>query len=274
MNPRRPTPSGPEPDIGAEPLLPRDPQSNGKDQGFLKQVSDKRLSQFESWCRQHASSEVCKQYRRKVWEILSGLRNPEDTRWHLTAWKRYLRWECEEKGKKSSCEDFKKYKTRPSRPDLYVPQDSEIKVALDSSLGFFYRILVESGLRAVEAARVLEGDLRCVELGGFVRCELKMIRRSKRAFWAYLLERPEPRPVDLGRLQEARQELGLIPFKYVRKWVATKMISLGLQEATVNFIQGRVPDSVLRKHYLNLLTIADKEYEKYAVWLRQFLAHL
>ncbi len=237
----------------------------------MKQPSDRRLSQFEAWCRQHASESVCRQYRRKVWEILAGLRQPGDTRWHLTAWKRWLRWECEELGKPGSCEEFKRYKSKPSRPDVYVPSDEEVRKALESSLGFFYRVLVESGLRAVEAARVLEGSLRCVELDGFVRCELSMLRRSKRAFWAYLLDYPEERPVDLERLQEARIELGLVPFKYVRKWVATKMLSLGMQEAAVNFIQGRVPDTVLRKHYLNLLTIADKEYKKYAEWLREWL---
>ena len=73
-------------------------------------------------------------------------------------------------------------------------------------------------------------------------------------------------------MQEARQELGLLPFKYVRKWVATKMLSLDIQEAAVDFIQGRVPDSVLQKHYLNLLTLADQEYRKYATWLREWLS--
>ena len=65
--------------------------------------------------------------------ILAGLRRPGDTRWHLTAWKRWLRWECEE---------FKRHKSRPSRPDVYVPSDEEIRQALESSLGFFYRVLV------------------------------------------------------------------------------------------------------------------------------------
>lgn len=235
-------------------------------------LSQKLEREFLEWCRAGSSEETCRQYLRKLEEIDCGERPVWASRWHVTAYKRFSRFLCEAKNSKKACEEFKRVKSKRSRPDVYVPQDSEIREALNSSLGFFYRVLVESGLRAVEAARVLEGDLRCVELGGFVRCELQMIRRSKRAYWAYLLEKPEPRPVDLGRLQEARQELGLVPFKYVRKWVATKMISLGLQEAAVNFIQGRVPDSVLRKHYLNLLTIADKEYEKYAGWLRRWLA--
>ncbi len=130
-------------------------------------------------------------------------------------------------------------------PDLYVPEDGEIRRALESSLGFFYKVLVE-------------GVLRRVELDGFVKCELSLPRRSKQTFWAYLLEYPEERPVDLEELREAKIELELVPFKYVRKWVATRMLNLEIPEATINFIQGRVPDNVLRGHYLNLLIIADK----------------
>ena len=36
----------------------------------------------------------------------------------------------------------------------------------------------------------------------------------------------------------------------------------------VNFIQGRVPRTILERHYLNLYALALRYYPKYAEWLK------
>ncbi len=278
MNPRRPTPSGPQPDPSAPGPQPQATQVNQPAPSVLKQrlgiaLSQRLLSEFLEWCRGRSSEETCRQYLRKLEEIDRGERPVEASRWHVTAYKRFSRWLCEERGLSRACEEFKRVKSRRSRPDVYVPGESEVRAALDSSLGWWYRLLLESGLRASELARVVgeASRLRWVCTEAFCRAELNWHRGSKRVFWAYFLERPEERPVDLRRLEEAREALGLIGFKYIRKYVATKMLELGIPEEVVNYIQGRVPQEVLSKHYLKLTALADQYYKEYAEWLRGWL---
>ena len=65
----------------------------------------------------------------------------------------------------------------------------------------------------------------------------------------------------------------LIRPKYIRKFVAQKMYELGIDPLIIDFIQGRVPRSVLARQYLNLSYLADKQYGKYAEWLIQNLVY-
>ena len=279
MNPRRPTPSGPQPDPSAPGSNHRPPPGNPFPPSVLKQrlgisLSQKLLAEFKRWCEQHSSPETCSQYSRKLQEIDRGERGIESSRWHITAYKRLARFLCEEKQQAKACEEFKRVRSKRSQADTYIPPDSRILEALRASgdLGYFYWVLVQSGLRAVEAHRILEDPRGCVDLGGYLRCPIHWKRGAKRALWAYLLEEPKPIVSSLEELEDARGALNLIGFKYVRKWVTTKMLLAGMQEIAVDFVQGRVPDSVLRKHYANRLVIADKEYAKYAAWLRGWLA--
>ena len=46
------------------------------------------------------------------------------------------------------------------------------------------------------------------------------------------------------------------------------MAKLGIPENAIEFIQGRVPEKIIRKHYLDLVALADIEYKKYAEWLK------
>ncbi len=278
MNPRRPTPSGPKPDPSKPGSNASGPPGNHRSEGVLKQrlgiqVSQKLLGEFLEWCRQHSSPETCAQYSRKLHEIDRGERDVSSSRWHVTAYKRLMRFLCEEKGNTRACEEFKRVRSRRSQADTFVPPDSSIREALRApgDLGYFYWVLIQSGLRAVEAYRLLEEPRECMSLGGYLRCPIHWKRGAKRALWAYLLEEPRPVSSGLEELQEARSSLGLVGFKYVRKWVTTKMLLAGVQEIAVDFIQGRVPDSVLRRHYADRLVVADKEYGKYATWLRGWL---
>jgi len=278
LNPRRPTPSGPEPDPFARLGNPRVAPDNSHTQGVLKQrvgvaLSQKLLAEFEAWCKQHSSEETCAQYSRKLLEIDRGEKPVEASRWHITAYKRLARFLCEERGNEKACGEFRRVKSRRSGVDIYIPTDEEVRKALTvpEPLGYFYLILVMSGIRASEAARLLQQPEGCVRQGGFVRCPLAWKRGSKNVLWAYLLEEPRRYPVDLNELEEARSALGLVGFKYIRKWVSMKMKLLGMDDAAVNFIQGRVPANVLQKHYIDRLILADKEYARYAAWLRGWL---
>ncbi|MCE4628213.1 MAG: hypothetical protein F7C34_03585 [Desulfurococcales archaeon] len=237
----------------------------------MKQPRVKHLSQFLAWCRERASPETCSQYERYLARPL----NPNN-RWSVTAWKRYYRFLCEEKGDKRACEEFSKIRSKRSGSDLWVPPDSEIRRALESPLGWLYSLLIQSGLRFSELVRILEeaDRLEWYDGEGYSRVLLAWKRGSKRAFWGYFLQRVEPRPVSPDRLQDMRQALGLPGFKYMRKWAATKMYEAGCGEAEVDFIQGRTPDSVLRKHYLMIIGKADECYKRYAAWLRGWLVEL
>ncbi|MEB3786554.1 MAG: hypothetical protein GSR75_00405 [Desulfurococcales archaeon] len=237
-------------------------------------LSQKILSQFEEWCRKAASPETCKYYVRRIEEIDRREKEIDSSRWHVTAYKRFTKFLCEEKSSKRACEEFARVKSVKSHPDNYVPPDNKVLEALkaEGPLGYFYFILVETGLRAKEAARLLSKPVDgCEDLGGYYRCPIMWKRGMKQALWAYVIEPVEPRHVRIEALYDIRYSLRLLPFKYVRKWVTTKMLLSGMQEIAVDFVQGRVPDSVLRKHYANRLVIADKEYGKYAKWLREWL---
>ena len=149
-------------------------------------LSERELRGFIEWCQGHASEGTCRQYARKIREILAGAARPDKSRWHVTAWKRFNKWLCEKRGRREACEEFKRWKTRKSRPDIYVPGDGEILEALSAPepWGTLYRLLLKSGLRLREAVRVVNeiDGLRVVELDGFVRVELAWYRGSKKAY--------------------------------------------------------------------------------------------
>jgi len=65
-------------------------------------------------------------------------------------------------------------------------------------------------------------------------------------------------------------ELDIAP-KYIRKFVATKMLSLGIPSEIVDFLEGRTPGNILTKHYLDLLTLTKKYYPKYMEWLSKMV---
>lgn len=64
-------------------------------------LSEGELRGFLVWCQGHASESTCRQYARKVEEILSGTAGSDKSRRHVTAWKRYAKRRCEELGEES-----------------------------------------------------------------------------------------------------------------------------------------------------------------------------
>ncbi|MCE4601273.1 MAG: hypothetical protein F7C38_06900 [Desulfurococcales archaeon] len=234
-------------------------------------LSQKDLAGFYKWCTQHASGKVCSGYLSYLQKPL----NPEN-RWSITAWKRYWKYKCEVRHDKKACEKFKEIKSKRSKSDLYIPSDQEVRESIERAEQPFntvFWVLAQSGLRLTEAAYLLSRieEVRIVELDGFLRAELSLERGTKKAFWAYLTEKPPRILVDAKTVSDYARENKLLAPKYYRKWVAQKLSSMGCDLDTIDFIQGRTPSRILTKHYVELTARADNCYRRYAAWLREWL---
>jgi intergrase/recombinase len=167
--------------------------------------------------------------------------------------------------------------------DLKVPSDEDVvksfgkAASYSQDFGLIYRLLLESGARLTEVLEVLRGynPENDVRHGGFYTYVLGRERGTKKAFYVFHVT-PIAARVSMSEdhVSKLCRVLGLVRPKYVRKWVATKMASLGIPAEVIDFIQGRTPKSVLTKHYLNLFTLALQHYPKYMEHLRQYLAQL
>ncbi len=276
MNPRRPTPSGPQPDPPAPGVNASVSRGNNSNASVLKQragsgVSQKELSSFYRWCLKSASERVCRGY-------ISYLKKPLDrsNRWSITAWKRYWKYRCEERKDKRACEKFKEVRSKRSGSDLYIPSDTEVSESIERAeepYRVVFWVLAQSGLRLTEAVYLLSNidKIRIVRLDGFLRAELGLERGTKKAFWAYLIEQPPKIVLHPKAVSEYAQENKLLAPKYYRKWVAQKLSTLGCDLDTIDFIQGRTPSRILTKHYVELTARADKCYRKYGEWLRSWV---
>jgi len=60
--------------------------------------------------------------------------------------------------------------------------------------------------------------------------------------------------------------------KYVRKFVFTKLVALGVPESVADFIQGRSAKTVGAKSYLAKLELAKAHYGSYARYLAELRA--
>jgi intergrase/recombinase len=225
---------------------------------------------WETWCLERGTSpETCAKYA-------SYLERPLDpgNRWSAKAWKLYYRWRCE-LGDQTACEDYKRLRVPQAGADLRVPSLEAILGSIERAGPYrlVYMILLESGLRLVEAVRLLRERprLECVGLDGFERCLLGRERGKKRSLWAYHIT-PIDTPIEGltdRRVTSYAEKYRLVPPKYVRKFVATKMAELEIPPHVIDFIQGRAPRSVLEQHYAQLLGLADRHYATYAAWLRR-----
>ena len=164
--------------------------------------------------------------------------------------------------------------------DLKVPNDEDIVKSISKAasysqdFGLIYRLLVESGARLTEVLEVLKGynPENDVRHNGFYTYILGREKGTKKAFYLFHTT-PITSKVSMSEdhVSKLCRELGLVRPKYVRKWVATKMLSIGIPSEIVDFIQGRTPRSILTKHYLNLYTLALQHYPKYIETLKQII---
>jgi len=272
LNPRRPTPSGPEPSPQSAPSIQTITQSS---HGFPSHSpaeespirgNSQDLEAFLKWCIERGTSEeTCRQYVRY-------LQKPFDpsNKWSRLAYKLYYKFTGRE-------DLWREIKVKRSGVDLYVPSDEDVlnalKKACSASLELctVYKLLVYSGLRLEEVVKVIseQDEDKWIRVVDFWKYPLAWRRGFKQAFYLYTLEKPQKMKVSSKWISSWASKNDVLNPKYIRKWVATKMLSLEVPEEVVNFIQGRVPQEILSKHYLKLSTLADQYYRKYA----EFLLH-
>ncbi len=276
LNPRRPTPSGPKPSAHPSSHTLITLRVNYVD--LQRLVDNRRLKGFHEWCLRSASEEQCKGYIRYLQKPL----NPSN-RWSVTAWKRFLRWMCEQMGLEDACRLFRAVKSKRSRPDSRVPSTEEALQAVDracrssEALCWTYRLLLYSGMRLDEVTKVLSTqrpELWVEFKPGLYRYPIDWERGTKDSYQLYSIEVPPRLTVSAKWVSNWASKHRLLSPKYVRKIAATKMYELALKhrmteiESTIDFIQGRIPRKVLSRHYLRLITLADTFYPIYAEWLR------
>ena len=257
MNPRRPTPSGPKPARGLKTASKVFPS--------LEMPSESEKSEFFKWCVEKGTSEeTCKQY-------LGYLSKDLDTenKWSILAWKAYFKFKGLE-------DEWKKLKTKQSKPDLRIPTDEEVintlKAACSTSeeLCLVYRLLIESGARLSEIIKMLNeyDPSRLKDHKSFYTYALAHMRGRKYSFYIFSITKPRPFKSSENWVSNWAAKNKMVNPKYVRKWVATKMLSIGIPSEIVNFIQGRTPTSILEKNYLNLYSLAMQYYPRYIELLK------
>ncbi len=263
MNPRRPTPSGPQLLAKKVSHVRVSPVKKG-----LIIADSGKLDEFFRWCLGKGTSyETCIQYVKYLRKPL----NP-DNKWSILAYKAYFKFTGNE-------ELWKKIKTKQSRPDLNIPTLEEVLATLKAAcstskeLCLVYKLLIESGARLSEIVKMLKefNPSKLKEHSGFYTYTLGYYRGSKRSFYVFTVTKPEKLVISGNWVSNWASKNNLVCPKYVRKFVATKMASLEIPMEIVNFIQGRVPRTILERHYLNLYALALRYYPKYAEWLRKSL---
>jgi len=170
--------------------------------------------------------------------------------------------------------------------DLQIPDEASILESM-RKLSFIpkgydalYNLLLDSGLRLVEAIKVINEFKGAEKINGFYRTHVGMFRGSKQAYYAYFTEatyqkmqvKAEPiKPVNASHYFDKK---GFISPKYLRKFAFDKMIELEIPESVADFIEGRVAKRIGAKHYMALARQANGFYGKYAEYLNGLRAKL
>jgi len=228
---------------------------------------EKQLTKFLKWCVETASEDTCRQY-------VNYLRKPLDmnNKWSRLAWKKFFKFIGRE-------DLWKSIKTKQSVPDLKVPSVNEVLDTLrracetSNELCLIYRLLIESGARLSEIIKVLNefDKSRLKQHNGFYTYALGYYRGSKQAFYIFSITEPKPMRCSGNWVSNWASKNGMVQPKYIRKFVATTMASLGIPSEVINFIQGRVPRGILERNYLSLYSLALKFYPRYVGWVKNTL---
>ena len=260
MNPRRPTPAEPQSaqagGTPAPPLL--------ISEGVITNEGVRRHDNFDGffeWCvkKRGNAPDTCRDY-------VSYLKKPLDRKkkWSVIAYRLYYEF----LGKEEKAKELRVEK-KVSVPVYKVPSVDEVREVLnheDERIRLLYRLLLESGIRLKEALHVLNDYDPSLDQreDGFYVYTVNLVRKSKRSFYAFHVT-----PLRKVYITEHIVEHADLPVKpkMVRKFVATKMLELGIPSEVVDFLQGRTPASVLAKHYLDLFTLAKKYYPTYVSYL-------
>jgi intergrase/recombinase len=165
--------------------------------------------------------------------------------------------------------------------DLNVPEEVDMIQSIrklskaSEKYVILYNVLLDSGLRLVEAVKVVSEFKSAEYVNGFYRIALGEFRGSKQAYYAYLTEPTycmllafKGEPLNAVTVSHYYKQRGYIQVKYLRKFAFGTMVELEVPESVADFIEGRVPKRIDAKHYMVLRRQADKFYGKYAQYLR------
>lgn len=165
--------------------------------------------------------------------------------------------------------------------DLKVPDEKDIIQSLQKvenaseDCKALYNLLVDSGLRLVEAVKVSNEFEEVEKVNDFCRVVIGEFRGSKQAYYAYFSETThkmlKSRHAYLNAVNASAyfDKNGLVSPKYIRKFVFDKMIELEIPESVADFIEGRVATRIGAKHYMVLSRQANGFYGKYAEYIKQ-----
>ncbi len=309
MNPRRPTPADLEsPAPLSDSILSSSSSCNGchsngvsndSVMGGTLVITLGLVEEFKEWLLEEnpdLEEKTLKGYVNRVKELLGRPLEPNTLRifvtkskWHYAATTRLLTFLRKKYRMKQLVEELREAlgKRPRSNPDTWIPPDNLVFIAGKILAGrgrIYYAawlLLASTGARLKEIHYALtEADwskLYCIN--GFCRLHIDFERGPKKSWVLYTTNNIADYIIDILGLEQtpSYDTLGKIvkssgvAAKYYRNWVGNKMLSLGIPEAVIEFIQGRTPSSVFRKHYLNLMVQADQYYPKYAAWLSENL---
>lgn len=165
--------------------------------------------------------------------------------------------------------------------DLKIPCETEMVDSLGKvenspqKYNALYNLLVDSGLRLVEAVNLINGFEVAEKIEGFYRCVIGEFRGNKQAYYGYFSEKTLKLVKDVCEKLSPRTashyfvKTGYVTAKYVRKFAFDKMIELEIPESIADFIQGRVPHRVGAKHYMALARQASKFYPRYGDYIQE-----
>ena len=171
--------------------------------------------------------------------------------------------------------------------DVQVPDEASIMESM-RKLSFIpkgydalYNLLLDSGLRLVEAVKVLNEFKDAEKINGFYRIPIGLFRGSKQAYYAYFtdatyqkMKEAQREPIKPVNASHYFDKKGFINPKYLRKFAFDKMIELEVPESIADFIEGRVAKRIGAKHYMALARQANGFYGKYAEYLNGLRAKL
>jgi intergrase/recombinase len=173
--------------------------------------------------------------------------------------------------------------------DLQIPEETSVMESMMKLKGIpkgydaLYNLLLDSGLRLVEAAEVINDFKGAEKINGFYRAQVGMFRGSKQAYYAYFTEATFQRMQGMQGMAQPIKPLnashyfdkyGFISPKYLRKFAFDKMIEIEVPESVADFIEGRVARRIGAKHYMALARQANGFYGRYAEYLNGLRARL
>ncbi len=155
--------------------------------------------------------------------------------------------------------------------DYYVPTNNEVieayKRIRNEETKMIFKLLAYSGIRVVEAARLLTdfNPQKLIVYRNIAKYPLSFLRRTKSAYYAYMPcdFASEIKKIDItaSKIVDRFRKIGLSA-KYLRKWNYNFLISNGVPESVVDFLQGRATLKIGAMHYLAKVKQADEWYSR------------